>query len=153
MAYNSNTMCNSILIKHAGRSYCCMQSSLVLLHIQSCREELLLYAIIPCLAAYTVMQGGVTVVCNHPLSCCIYSHAGRSYCCMQSSPVLLHIQSCREELLLYAIIPCLAAYTVLVSLIFGTYIPTPFNFNEMYFYTCLRKYTGCVRKCQGKYTL
>ena len=30
-------------------------------------------------------------------------------------------------LLLYAIILCLAAYTVLVSLIFGTAIPTSFN--------------------------
>ena len=64
------------------------------------RMLLLLHALIHCLAAY----------CPHPLSCCI----------LPSSPVLLHT----------ALIPCLAAYnrtTALVSLLFGTVIPTSSN--------------------------
>ena len=41
-------------------------------------------------------------------------------------------------LLLYAIIPCLAAYTVLVSLIFGTTIPTSFNIlMKCFYFTCI----------------
>ena len=54
------------------------------------------------------------------------------YCCMPSSPVLLHIYLVWG----YACCMCCCIYTALVSLLFGTVIPTSFNSLMEVFYTC-----------------
>ena len=68
------------------------------------------------------------------------------YCCMPSSPVLLHIY-CPHPL------SC-CIYTALVSLLFGTVIPTSFNIlMEMILLPCIYNWANIAQRGIGNYTL
>ena len=106
-----------------------LPSSSVLLHIY-CPHPLsccIYTALILCLAAYILPSSSVLlhIYCPHPLSCCIHVYTALFPCfaayILPSSPVLLHTCIyCHHPL-------CCCIYTALVSLLFGTVIPTSFN--------------------------